>query len=55
VGHCYYFADFIYPVVADLREWRLKRLVYAPWPISALNLHGRDGAENADVRVQWNE
>jgi Derlin-2/3 len=37
VGHCYYFADFVFPVVAELRGWRLKRLVVSPWPLRWLN------------------
>ena len=37
VGHAYFFLDFVFPAVADLRAWRLKRLVRCPWPLSRLN------------------
>ncbi|GKY94637.1 hypothetical protein MPSEU_000429200 [Mayamaea pseudoterrestris] len=30
VGHLYYFLEFVYPVMADLRGWRVKRLMEPP-------------------------
>lgn len=29
-GHIYYFLDFIYPQVAEIRGWRLKKLMFTP-------------------------
>ena len=30
VGHTYYFLEFVYPVIADIRGWRLKRIMEPP-------------------------
>jgi Derlin-2/3 len=30
VGHTYYFLDSVYPVVADIRGWRIRKLIGAP-------------------------
>ena len=30
VGHMYYFADFVYPVLADVRGWKVKRIIETP-------------------------
>jgi Derlin-2/3 len=30
VGHVYYFLEFVYPVMAELRGWQLKRLMEPP-------------------------
>jgi len=30
VGHTYYFLEFVYPVVADIRGWPLKRIMEPP-------------------------
>jgi Derlin-2/3 len=30
VGHTYYFLEFIYPVVADIRGWKRKRIMEPP-------------------------
>eukprot|EP00980_Cylindrotheca_fusiformis_P023015 scaffold10054_cov140-Cylindrotheca_fusiformis.AAC.6 len=30
VGHTYYFLEFVYPVVAEIRGWRLKRILEPP-------------------------
>jgi len=30
VGHTYYFMEFVYPVIADVRGWRLKKLLNPP-------------------------
>jgi len=30
VGHTYYFCEFVYPVVADIRGWPLKRIMEPP-------------------------
>mmetsp|Transcript_40722 Transcript_40722/g.82154 ORF Transcript_40722/g.82154 Transcript_40722/m.82154 type:complete len:229 (+) Transcript_40722:106-792(+) len=52
VGHVYYFYDFVFPVVADIRKWRIRRPVTAPWPLSRLN---SDTEDNADVRIRWEQ
>jgi len=33
VGHTYYFLEFVYPVVAEIRGWRLKRILEPPTPM----------------------
>ena len=30
VGHTYYFLEFVYPVIAEIRGWRLKRILVPP-------------------------
>ena len=30
VGHTYYFLEFVYPVVAEIREWRIRRVMEPP-------------------------
>ena len=30
VGHCYYFAHFVYPKLATIRQWRVKTLTDPP-------------------------
>ena len=30
VGHAYYFLEFVYPVMADIRGWRVKRIMEPP-------------------------
>jgi Derlin-2/3 len=30
VGHLYYFLEFVYPVMAEIRGWRLKRIMEPP-------------------------
>jgi len=30
VGHCYYFLEYVYPVIAELRGWRIKRIMEPP-------------------------
>ena len=30
VGHAYYFLEFVYPVMADIRGWRLRRIMEPP-------------------------
>lgn len=29
-GHCYYFLEYVYPVVAEVRGWKVKRLLEPP-------------------------
>ena len=36
VGHCYYFLEFVYPVVADIRGWKTKRIMEPPMPLQWL-------------------
>lgn len=42
VGHTYYFLEFVYPIVADIRGWRVKRILEPPtalhWLCGNLNL-----------------
>ena len=33
VGHTYYFLEFVYPVIAEIRGWRLKRILVPPTPL----------------------
>ena len=33
VGHTYYFLEFVYPVIAEIRGWRLKRILEPPTPL----------------------
>jgi Derlin-2/3 len=33
VGHTYYFLEFVYPVVADIRGWPMKRILVPPTPL----------------------
>lgn len=30
VGHAYYFLEFVYPVMAEIRGWRIKRIMEPP-------------------------
>jgi hypothetical protein len=30
VGHVYYFLDYVFPQVAEVRGWRIKKLLYTP-------------------------
>nr|BAT25219.1 host Der [Nitzschia sp. IriIs04] len=30
VGHVYYFLDFVYPVVADIRGWKMRKIMEPP-------------------------
>jgi len=30
VGHAYYFLEFVYPVMADIRGWRIRRIMEPP-------------------------
>jgi len=34
VGHLYYFLDTVYPVVASVRGWRVKKLLHTPYLLS---------------------
>jgi Derlin-2/3 len=31
VGHAYYFLEFVYPVMADIRGWKVKRIMEPPF------------------------
>ena len=46
VGHVYYFAEFVYPIMAEVRGWRVKRLMEPPtilrWACDSL-LQQHDG------------
>lgn len=43
VGHMYYFLEYIYPVVAQVRGWRIKRIMEPPmllhWVCGSYNQH----------------
>ncbi|GMI29246.1 hypothetical protein TeGR_g10850, partial [Tetraparma gracilis] len=30
VGHCYYYLEFVYPALADIRGWKVKRIMEPP-------------------------
>lgn len=30
VGHIYYFLEFVYPIIADIRGWHLRRIIKTP-------------------------
>lgn len=49
VGHVYYFLEFVYPVVAELRGWQMKRIMEPPQLLTWLC-----GAHYGD-RVHWHE
>jgi Derlin-2/3 len=55
VGHVYYFLEFVYPVVADLRGWRTKRILCTPsflhYAFGSDNIHGYGGMFAPAVRV----
>lgn len=33
VGHTYYYLEFVYPVIAEIRKWPIKRLMVPPPPL----------------------
>ena len=36
VGHFYFFLEYIYPVIAEIRGWRLKKILEPPtWLLGA--------------------
>lgn len=47
VGHIYYFLEFVYPVVAEIRGWRTRRILCTPLFLHHLfgsdNIHGYGG------------
>jgi len=46
VGHLYYFFDYVYPQVADVRGWRWRKLIQTPFI-----LHYLCGTEGAVMRA----
>mmetsp|Transcript_29760 Transcript_29760/g.43303 ORF Transcript_29760/g.43303 Transcript_29760/m.43303 type:complete len:120 (+) Transcript_29760:643-1002(+) len=30
VGHMYYFLEYVYPIIADIRGWKVKRIMEPP-------------------------
>eukprot|EP00594_Rhizosolenia_setigera_P021115 CAMPEP_0178980688 /NCGR_PEP_ID=MMETSP0789-20121207/26641_1 /TAXON_ID=3005 /ORGANISM="Rhizosolenia setigera, Strain CCMP 1694" /LENGTH=243 /DNA_ID=CAMNT_0020671141 /DNA_START=79 /DNA_END=810 /DNA_ORIENTATION=- len=53
VGHLYYFLAYIYPVVADIRGWRVKKILEPP-----MILHwicGTDLPQNENIVVDQDE
>ena len=49
-GHIYYFFEFIYPAVANVRGWRLRRILYTPNVLKAL--FGQDRNDFAFEEIQ---
>ena len=47
VGHFYYFFDYVYPQVADVRGWRWRRLIQTPFILHYLC--GTEGVVNRGV------
>jgi len=43
VGHTYYFLEFVYPVIAEIRGWRIQRILEPPaflhWICGAVDQH----------------
>jgi Derlin-2/3 len=33
VGHTYYFLEFVFPVIAEIRDWPIKRIMVPPAPL----------------------
>ena len=44
VGHAYYFLEFVYPVMAEIRGWKIRRIMEPPTPLKWIcsNLHTED-------------
>ena len=51
IGHIYYFLEFVYPVVAEVRGWRVKRLLEPP----ALLRWACGDANHGYGDVRWHE
>lgn len=47
VGHTYYFFEFVFPTIAELRGWRLRRIITTPALLSHFNIN------NDDNRIHW--
>ena len=56
VGHTYYFLEFVFPVVAQIRGWRMKQILYTPSILHHIfgsdNIHGYGGMF-APAQVQY--
>lgn len=47
VGHIYYFLEYVYPVIADIRGWKIKRITDPPRFVHMLcGSYRRDGFEH---------
>jgi Derlin-2/3 len=55
VGHLYYFLDTVYPVVAEIRQWPLKRIIVTPSVLHLIVGGNRDGDPVIRVRERTNE
>jgi len=51
VGHFYYFLEYVYPVVAEIRGWKRKRILEAPRLLKWLCGEEVDVDMGVDVRV----
>lgn len=49
-GHLYYFAEFVYPAVAAVRGWRIRRIVYTPSLLK--RIFGQDIADDGAGGVE---
>jgi Derlin-2/3 len=55
VGHSYYFLEYIYPTIADIRQWRVRKILVPPkllhWACGSY--HGEDEQdEDEDLQLQ---
>lgn len=52
VGHLYYFLEFVYPVMAEIRGWQIKRIMEPPsllrWACDSL-------LQNDAHRLHWHQ
>ena len=54
VGHTYYFLDFVYPQVAELRGWSLKKIMITPSILKYIFSPHRDiQIVETDVRIHY--
>mmetsp|Transcript_18292 Transcript_18292/g.25808 ORF Transcript_18292/g.25808 Transcript_18292/m.25808 type:complete len:242 (+) Transcript_18292:128-853(+) len=53
VGHLYYFLEFVYPVLADIRDWRIKRILEPPRILTWIC--GDNGGMNQPDHAIWHQ
>jgi hypothetical protein len=51
VGHVYYFLEDVYPIIADIRGWRVRRWLAAPFLLKQLFGEGGGGGGGARMNV----
>ena len=49
VGHVYYFLEDVYPMIADIRGWRVRRWLAAPYLLKSL--FGEGGNDRGGARL----